>query len=230
MDSKDIWVNIILPILIGPFFIYLKTLYDNHIKNKREHMILVYNTKYDRLLKMLNNFYWPLYLKLLCIYQLNYTIPLKNEYEYISDNSDDSYKSKNNLYSSNDSNDSDDSNNTDVHINIINKNNSINDIIIDTFTIELMEKNLNKLFEDAMDIIESNIYLSHNTDKLNKHLINFIKYCKIRCIIHEGSTKKKYNAEYLGVINNTNKLLDIIERNVVKYQKELNFLIETGPF
>ena len=230
MESKDIWVNIILPILIGPFFIYLKTLYDNHIKNKREHMILVYNTKYDRLLKMLNNFYWPLYLKLLCIYQLNYTIPLKNEYEYISDNSNDSYKSKNNLYSSNDSNESDDSNNTDVHINIINKNNSINDIIIDTFTIELMEKNLNKLFEDAMDIIESNIYLSQNTDKLNKHLINFIKYCKIRCIIHEGSTKKKYNAEYLGVINNTNKLLDIIERNVVKYQKELNFLIETGPF
>jgi len=230
MDSKDIWVNIILPILIGPFFIYLKTLYDNHIKNKREHMILVYNTKYDRLIKMLNVFYWPLYLKLLCIYQLNYTIPLKNEYEYISDNSDDSdnsYKSKNNLYSSNDS---DDSNNTDVHINIINKNNSINDIIIDTFTIELMEKNLNKLFEDTMDIIESNIYLSQNTGNLNKHLINFIKYCKIRCIIHEGSTKKKYNAEYLGVVNNTNKLLQIIEKNVVKYQKELNFLIDTGPF
>ena len=227
MDSKDIWVNIILPILIGPFFIYLKTLYDNHIKNKREHMILVYNTKYDRLLKMLNNFYWPLYLKLLCIYQLNYTIPLKNEYEYISDKSDDSYKSENNLYSSNES---DDSNNTDVHINILNKNNSINDIIIDTFTIELMEKNLNKLFEDAMDIIESNIYLSHNTEKLNKHLINFIKYCKIRCIIHEGSTKKKYNTEYLGVVNNTNKLLQIIEKNVVKYQKELKFLIETGPF
>ena len=227
MDSKDIWVNIILPILIGPFFFFFKTLYDNHIKNKREHMILVYNTKYDRLLKMLNNFYWPLYLKLLCIYQLNYTIPLKNEYEYISDKSDDSYKSENNLYSSNES---DDSNNTDVHINILNKNNSINDIIIDTFTIELMEKNLNKLFEDAMDIIESNIYLSHNTEKLNKHLINFIKYCKIRCIIHEGSTKKKYNTEYLGVVNNTNKLLQIIEKNVVKYQKELKFLIETGPF
>ena len=61
MDAKDIWINIILPILISPFFIYLKTLYDNHIKNKRDHQLLVYNNKYDKLIKMLNDFYWPLY-------------------------------------------------------------------------------------------------------------------------------------------------------------------------
>ena len=82
MEAKDIWVSIIIPILIGPFFLYLKTLYDTYIKNKKEHQLLVYNDYHDKYVKLLNNFYWPLYIKLLCIHQLNYYIPLKNEYEY----------------------------------------------------------------------------------------------------------------------------------------------------
>ena len=88
MDTNDIWTNIIIPLLIGPLFLYLKSVYDNYINRKNEHKLLIYNNKYEHLTYVLNNFYWPLYLKLLCITQLTYNIPLKNDYEYYSDNTD----------------------------------------------------------------------------------------------------------------------------------------------
>ena len=46
---------------------------------------------------------------------------------------------------------------------------------------------------------------------LNKHIVEFIKFCKIRQIIHEGSVEKKYNIEYFGTKDNTSKLLKLIE-------------------
>ena len=85
MEISDIWISIIIPLLIGPLFLYLKSVYDNYAQNRRDHNLLVYNTKTEYLILILNNFYWPLYLKLLCIHQLNYNIPIKNKYEYTSD-------------------------------------------------------------------------------------------------------------------------------------------------
>ena len=164
MDISDIWVTIIIPLLIGPIFIYLKSLYDNYIQNKREHNLLVYNTKTEYLTQILNNFYWPLYLKLLCIHQLNYNIPIKNEYEYISDNSDSETEFL-------------EENNDNIVINIIKKNKSTS-IILDPKTINLMEININQLFKEAIDIIENNIYNVILSNYLNKHIVEFIKFCK----------------------------------------------------
>jgi len=45
MEISDIWTTIIIPLLIGPIFIYLKSLYDNYTQNKREHNLLVYILK-----------------------------------------------------------------------------------------------------------------------------------------------------------------------------------------
>ena len=193
MEISDIWTTIIIPLLIGPIFIYLKSLYDNYVQNKREHNLLVYNTKTEYLTQILNNFYWPLYLKLLCIHQLNYNIPIKNKYEYTSDD---------------DTDDSDciEENNDNITINIINKNKSTS-IILDTETIHLMEQNINQLFKETIDIIENNIYNVRLNKSLNKHIVEFIKFCKIRQIIHEGSIEKKYNIEYFGTKDNTSKLL-----------------------
>ena len=231
MKTIEIWGTIIIPILIGPLFIYLKSLYDNYSKRKDEQKLLFYNTKNDHLVNILNKFYWPLYIKLLCIYQLNFSIPLKNEYEYISDSEEDNQNSNEiNSMSSNDNN------NIYIHINInIDNNNNdiighinelpVKDIILDQETIKLMKNNLNKLFDESLDILENNIYHLKFSKKLNTNLIQFIKYCKLRKIINN-----KYNIEYLGVKNNTNKLLSIIESELFKYQNEYNSLIEEGPF
>ena len=210
MNSNEIWTNIIIPLLIGPFFLYLKSLYDNYVQNRKEHKLLVYTNKNDHYKDILNKFYWPLYLKLLCICQLNYTIPFKNKYEYISDedNSDNSDKDDN------------------ITINIQNENM----IMLDTETIKLMEQNINILFSEALNIIENNIYIAKISSNLNKNIIQFIKYCKLREVIHEGSIDKKYNIEYFGIKDNTKKLLDLIELDVLRYQGEYNLLIDNGPF
>jgi hypothetical protein len=147
-------------------------------KSKKKH-----GDKYDYYKSMLNEFYWPFYLKLLCIHQLNYSIPIKNEYEYISDEEIES----------------DDSANDNANIKI-----SINverDIILDKQTIELLESNLDLLFKEALDILEKNIYRSSSIDK---QFVQFIKYCKIRFIIKEGSINHKYNMGFLYNVD-TNK-------------------------
>lgn len=220
MEISEIWATIIIPLLIGPIFIYLKSVYDNYTQNKREHNLLVYNTKIDYFTKVLTNFYWPLYLKLLCIHQLNYNIPIKNEYEYTSDSESDSSDLENNYT---------EDNNDNIVINIINKNKSTS-IILDSDTIHLMEQNINKLFKETMDIIENHIYNVRLSKSLNKHIVEFIKFCKIRQIIHEGSVEKKYNIEYFGTKDNTSKLLKLIEFELYKYKEQYNILLENGPF
>ena len=220
MEITDIWVSIIIPLLIGPIFIYLKSLYDNYSQNKRDHNLLVYNTKTDYLTQILNNFYWPLYLKLLCIHQLNYNIPIKNKYEYTSDDESNDYDLENECIGEN---------NDNITINIINKNKNTS-IILDTETINLMEQNINQLFKETIDIIENNIYNVRLSKSLNKHIVEFIKFCKIRKIIHEGSIEKKYNIEYFGTKDNTSKLLNLMEIELNKYKEQYNTLLENGPF
>ena len=220
MEITDIWVSIIIPLLIGPIFIYLKSLYDNYSQNKRDHNLLVYNTKTEYLTQILNNFYWPLYLKLLCIHQLNYNIPIKNKYEYTSDDESNDYDLENECIGEN---------NDNITINIINKNKNTS-IILDTETINLMEQNINQLFKETIYIIENNIYNVRLSKSLNKHIVDFIKFCKIRKIIHEGSIEKKYNIEYFGTKDNTSKLLNLMEIELNKYKEQYNTLLETGPF
>jgi len=217
-----------------------------------------------------------LYIKLLCIYQLNYSIPIKNEFEYISDSSDDydeeiniSNKCSkcNNIIPSNskicikckwnsfrDTINNDENNithiindtisdNITINISINNidndndTNNNINNInlthqniILDTNTIKLMEVQLSILFKEALTIIENNMYLVGVSKKLNKNLIHFIKYCKIREIINEGSVNKQYNINYFGIKNNITTLLSLLENKLFYYQNMYNSLIENGPF
>lgn len=211
MKISEIWIGIIIPLIVGPIFIYLKSVYDNYTTNKREHKLMIYNNKYDYYKSMLNDFYWPFYLKLLCIHQLNYSIPIKNDYEYISDEE----------IESDDNSNSNDNDNIKISINIE------KDIILDKQTIELLESNLDILFMEALDILEKNIYRSSAIDK---QFVQFIKYCKIRFIIKEGSINHKYNIEYFGVKNNTIKLLNIIKNDLFRIQHKFNKLIEEGPF
>ena len=36
MNSEEVWVNILIPLLFGQLFLYLKTLYDNYLAHKNE--------------------------------------------------------------------------------------------------------------------------------------------------------------------------------------------------
>ena len=49
MESSEIWKTIIIPLLIGPLCLYLKTLYDNYVSSKRDHEVLKYNNKKEYL-------------------------------------------------------------------------------------------------------------------------------------------------------------------------------------
>ena len=229
MDSKTIYINIILPIIIGPLFVFLKTIYDNFKKNKTQNQLIIYDKKIEKLNVLLNEFYWNFYIKLLCINKLYFTISMHNEFEYISD-------------SDNDDGDCDCENDNDkTIINIKNndyyENVKINigkvdykDIIIDKKTFNLLLKELNKLFDDLLELIESNIiYFAHNIN-LNNEITNFIIYCKFRKIINEGSPDCNYNIQYFGVKNNISKLLNIISKEVLKYQNQYNTLVNNGPF
>lgn len=293
MDSKEIWITIILPLLLAQACLYIKSFYDNYMNHRNERLKLIFDERLKNLKNILQNFYWPLYIKLLCIYQLNYNIPIKNEYEYISSDSDSEYdfndgenldkhfptKKCNNLYEKcgkkvycksnipinstnickkcrwkqenkeidNCDTSSDSSNEIkeiemehetleiSIPMPISNSDNLLDDfelktILIDKKTVEIMEENLNKLYDEVLDILEKNMYNIVYTEKVNKTIILFIKYCKIRNIINDGSIKQKYNPNYFGVTNNTNKLLTLIEKIVIKYQKDYNNLIEKGPF
>jgi hypothetical protein len=296
MDTSEIWVTIILPLLLAQACIYFKSFYDNYMNHKNDKLKFIFDEKVTNLKNVLQNFYWPLYIKLLCIYQLNYNIPIKNQYEYISSDSDTEYdidddnfksvtKKCNNLYEKcgkkiycrsnipinsnnickkcrwrNENKDNKDNNSCNscnsnseitsdskemeqeaetVEISIpmpINDNDNLLEgfelktILIDVKTVEIMELKLNELYNEVLEILEKNMSNIVYTEKINKTIILFIKYCKIRNIINDGSIRQKYNPNYFGVSNNTNKLLTMIEKMVIKYQKEYNSLIEKGAF
>ena len=75
--------------------------------------------------------------------------------------------------------------------------------VIDKKTVEIMEENLNKIYNEVQSILENNMHNLVYCEKINKTFILFIKYCKIRNIINVGSINQKYNPSYFGVINNT---------------------------
>jgi hypothetical protein len=296
MDSNEIWITIILPLLLAQACLYIKSFYDNYMMHKNESLKFVFDEKVKNLKNVLENFYWPVYIKLLCIYQLNYNIPIKNKYEYISSDSDSGdeqeydsndeaiitvtkkcnnlyvkngkkincrsnipinstnickrcrWRSENNELSSGSTLDSPTSSNSSneiereeetieisipMHMNDsenILDNFELKTILIDTKTVEIMEEKLNELYNEILEILEKNMFNVVYTEKVNKTIILFIKYCKIRNIINDGSIKQKYNPNYFGVTNNTNKLITVIEKIVIKYQKDYNNLIEKGAF
>ena len=216
MNLSEIWTGIIIPLLVGPIFIYIKTVYDNYTKNKREHKLELYNLQCNNLKSSLNNFYWPFYIKLLCIDKLNYKIPLKNDYEYISDDEEDEEEVSSN-----------DNDNDNVVINMTGVVST--DLVLDKDTIQLMENNINDLFKEALTILENNMYMVKMSESLNENLIDFIKFCKIRSIIHENSINKKYNIKYFDVIDNTKNVIKLLKKDLDCLQNDYTKLIDKGP-
>ena len=84
MDVNDVWVSIIIPIIIGPILLVFKNIWDRYNILAHEKKTAQYNEKLTKIKDKLSKFYWPIYLKLIGIYQMNYNIPLDSDSE--SDN------------------------------------------------------------------------------------------------------------------------------------------------
>lgn len=79
MDSSEIWTSIVIPIIIGPIFLFAKSIYDRYSLRKLTRDKNLYDDNIEKIDKKLKFFFYPVYLKLLCIYQLNYNIPEDQE-------------------------------------------------------------------------------------------------------------------------------------------------------
>lgn len=277
MELSEIWIGIIIPIIIGPIFIYLKTVRDeiSTRKYKADHEKYLYEKEY--LKDILETFYWPIYINLLYIDQYSYSLPIKNRFKYesISDQSIDSYNSsnddtlslKNDTLSLNKTHaqsqpqvinssdhphslptnyglnstpimiESDTSSETfEISVNYVQNSTDINNskntkihtknIILDKNTLELFEMNLNKKYDDVINIIENNIAKLGVHEELYKEIIIFIKYAKIRAIINEGSPSQKFNIEYFGVKNNIHRFIQKLKEKMDTHNTRFIYLVE----
>jgi hypothetical protein len=86
METEIIVISIIIPLIIGPLCIFLKSLYDRYNIKNDERKLVIFNQYLDLIQNKMKLFYWPLYLKLLCIYQMNFSLPL-DTFETISSDS-----------------------------------------------------------------------------------------------------------------------------------------------
>ena len=78
MNSEDIWISIIMPLILGPLFVFLKTLWDRSLEKKNRLKKLQFDENVNNLKEELTLFYYPLYLNLLNLYGLCFSIPVEN--------------------------------------------------------------------------------------------------------------------------------------------------------
>ena len=78
MDLEILIIGIIMPILLGPFYVILKELWDNYTGKNQEIKKNIYNEKIKVIKDKLTLFYWPIYIKLCCLYHFNYNIIEEN--------------------------------------------------------------------------------------------------------------------------------------------------------
>ena len=364
MEINEIWVSIILPILIGPLFVFFKTIWDRTCDLKQKKKQLLFDDTRDRLKHQLDDFYYPVYLKLLLLYSLSFVLP-ETEKETIDDTKESISSSESEFCSSDEEQLLTSANDTTRHrksmkykkrrcmayykrnneyikcrniiphsgfskickccrwkflsgkveISLLDENkidrnsvfhvpsqedmnmtehvknrrsssthlslnkpetlkkrtkrssrknsiqmNDIKDITIqipdfidvselDTNdskksiieqmnmqsisitekTIPIIECACNKYYSEIAECIEKTIHIIEPNTRLTKHLILFLKYAKIRDLIHDNNLcEKDCKPEDFGAKNNINILLGHIEANLNKYGNQYKTLMEKG--
>jgi hypothetical protein len=74
VETETILTSIFIPILIGPLFIFFKELWDRYKLHNLEVKKNYYNENMVLVKDKLALFYWPIYIKLCCLYHLNYNV------------------------------------------------------------------------------------------------------------------------------------------------------------
>lgn len=103
-------------------------------------------------------------------------------------------------------------------------------VIMDRIIIEKLDSKIIELYMDIKQIILNNIAVGQPKSKLGRELTKFIRYVEMENVVFEANKKKKhqkfYNSKNLGVVNNTRKLLEVIEIDLFVLQKEYNKMIK----
>ena len=90
VDTGTILVGVVIPLVIGPISVFLKTLWDRYNSKEELKRKNIFEEKRDDLSKKINNFYWPVYLKLKTLDRLNYkSCQYKKGNQYTDDESKD---------------------------------------------------------------------------------------------------------------------------------------------
>ena len=74
METDAIIISVLMPILLGPLYVLLKELWDRYKSHNTEIKKNYYNERMNIVKNKLSLFYWPIYIKLCCLYHLNYNI------------------------------------------------------------------------------------------------------------------------------------------------------------
>ena len=90
MDSETIWTSILIPIVIAPISWILSKWYQNTQQLKYERDKELYTLQKVEYEQCLNLFLYPVYFKLLLIYQLDFNVPDDFNYTEESTESSDS--------------------------------------------------------------------------------------------------------------------------------------------
>jgi len=73
METSEIVTTVLIPLFIGPLFIFFKTLWDRYNAKKDNVKKIEYDEQIGKIREQLNNFYWPVLIKLKCLNHLNYS-------------------------------------------------------------------------------------------------------------------------------------------------------------
>ena len=73
METSEIVTTVLIPLFIGPLFIFFKTLWDRYNAKKDNVKKIEYDEQIVKIREQLNNFYWPVLIKLKCLNHLNYS-------------------------------------------------------------------------------------------------------------------------------------------------------------
>jgi hypothetical protein len=87
MSDDNLWSTLLVPLILTQLLTFMKTFYDNYKLNKRDELRLKYDVRIKQIEHQLEKFYWPVYMYLILIYQMDYNIPYKeNVHENVHEN------------------------------------------------------------------------------------------------------------------------------------------------
>ena len=72
VGTEVLVVGIVVPLIVGPVSIFFKSLWDKYNNSQEEKRKNYYESRLNELKNKIDLFYWPVYIKLKCLYSLNY--------------------------------------------------------------------------------------------------------------------------------------------------------------
>ena len=83
MNSEEVWINILIPLLFGQLFLYLKTLYDNYLAHKNEQKKIKFDEELNNVKHVLENLYCSILTTLYLSIKLQYSTIVMNIFQVI---------------------------------------------------------------------------------------------------------------------------------------------------